>query len=148
MIKIRSFLKWEKSFWFWLESRYFWENCMLSGRENVVFVERFSLLLSTNKLNKIVTYDLDHAGQREDWSGFYLTNSTNVISEIYCCVLPTFCCYRSLARSFVLFSFHYPSVHISRIETFLIFQNILNFQIGITLVFNPWRLHHSPKKKG
>lgn len=38
MIKIISFLKGEKPFWFWLDSRYFWENSMLSGRENVVFV--------------------------------------------------------------------------------------------------------------
>lgn len=52
-----------------------------------------------------VTYDLDHARWRESCSGFFLTKNThiNIISEIYCYVLPTFCCDKSLASSFVLF---------------------------------------------
>lgn len=82
---------------------------------------------------------LDRAGGRKDWSGFFLTKSThaNVISEIYCYVLPTFCCDKSLAGYFVLFSFRYPSAHVFRIKTFLVFQDVYNFQIGVTLIFNP-----------
>lgn len=73
-----------------------------------LFLLRFSFLLSMNELlNKIrVNYDLDHAGWREDCSGLFLTKSThvNIISEIYCYVLPTFCCDKSLASSSVLIS--------------------------------------------
>lgn len=58
-------------------------------------------------------------------------------TEVYCYLLLTFCHDKGLTSSFVLFSFHHPSVqHCPELKHFLYFRILIISELALMLVFN------------